>query len=48
MTSFHPQGVDNQLLLIATTRVKQIEGSWPALKLVIPKFAASFTGTGEI
>ena len=46
MTSFSPVGVDDQLLLIATTRVMQQDDSWPALKIVIPKLDASFTGTG--
>ena len=36
------------MLLIACTRAPQQEGSWPSLKLAIPKLEGAFTGTGHL
>lgn len=46
MTSFHPEGVEDHLLLIASTRVPQDDGLPSRLRLRIPRSAAYFTGTG--
>ena len=47
ITSFTAERVVGELLLIACTRVPQQEGSWPSLKLAIPKLEGAFTGTGS-
>ena len=46
MTSFRPEGVDDHLLLIASTTVAQEGGSPAALRLRIPRSRAYFTGVG--
>ena len=46
MTSFHPEGVEDHLLLIASTRMPQDDGLPSQLRLKIPRSAAYFTGTG--
>ena len=46
MTSFHPEDVEDHLLLIASTRVQQDDGLPSKLRLKIPRSAAYFTGTG--
>ena len=48
ITSFTAERVDEELLLIACTSIPQQEGSWPSLKLAIPKLEGAFTGTGKI
>ena len=46
MTSFHPEGVEDQLLVIASTTVPQDDGLPSRLRLKIPRSGAYFTGTG--
>ena len=46
MTSFRPEGAEDQLLLIASTTVQQERGSPSALRLRIPRSRAYFTGVG--
>ncbi|BDA42154.1 Pyridoxal kinase [Coccomyxa sp. Obi] len=48
MTSFHPEGVEDHLLLIASTRAPQNDGLPSQLRLRIPRSAAYFTGTGDL
>ncbi|CAL8468163.1 g7702 [Coccomyxa elongata] len=48
MTSFHPEGVEDHLLLIASTRMSQDDGLPSQLRLKIPRSAAYFTGTGDL
>ncbi len=46
MTSFHPEGVTDYLVLIASTTVPQDDGLPSRLRLRVPRSAAYFTGTG--
>ena len=46
MTSFHPEGVEDHLLVIASTTVPQDDGLPCRLRLKIPRSGAYFTGTG--
>lgn len=48
MTSFHPEGVDDHLFVIASTTVPQADGLPSRLRLKIPRSSAYFTGTGTI
>ena len=47
LTSFSVADDADSLWLIASTRLPQRQGSWPSLKLRIPRLDASFTGTGK-
>jgi len=47
MTSFHPEGVDDHLFVIASTTVPQADGLPSRLRLKIPRSNAYFTGTGS-
>jgi hypothetical protein len=48
MTSFRPQGVEDYLLVVASTTVQQEAGSPSALRLKIPRSKAYFTGVGAL
>ncbi|KAK9901557.1 hypothetical protein WJX75_001740 [Coccomyxa subellipsoidea] len=48
MTSFHPEGVEDHLLVIASTTVPQDDGLPSRLRLKIPRSGAYFTGTGDL
>lgn len=47
MTSFHPEGVEDHLLVIASTNLPQAEGMPSRLQIRIPRSKAYFTGTGR-
>lgn len=46
MTSFYPEGVEDHLLVIASTTQPQEEGMPSRLRVRIPCSQAYFTGTG--
>lgn len=48
ITSFHPEGVEDHMLLLASTRMPQDDGLPSRLRLRIPRSAAYFTGTGDL
>lgn len=47
ITSFHPEGADDHLLVIASTNRPQEEGMPSHLRMQIPRSKAYFTGTGS-
>ena len=47
MTSFHPEGMEDYLLVIASTNLPQAEGMPSRLQVQIPRSKAYFTGTGR-
>ena len=46
ITSFHPEGADDHLLVFASTNQPQEEGMPSQLRMQIPRSKAYFTGTG--
>ncbi len=47
ITSFHPEGAEDHLLVIASTTLPQEEGMPSTLRVQIPRSKAYFTGTGD-
>ena len=48
MTSFHPEGVEDHLLVLASTTQPQEEGAPSSVRVQLPRSQAYFTGTGLI
>ncbi|KAK9817057.1 hypothetical protein WJX72_008930 [[Myrmecia] bisecta] len=48
VTSMFPEGVEDTLLLVASTTQPQCPQSWPRLKVKVPRKQAYFTGTGDL
>ena len=46
MTSFHPEGVEDYLVVLASTTQPQEEGMPSSVRVQIPRSQAYFTGTG--
>lgn len=46
MTSFHPEGVEDHLLVLASTMQPQEDGMPSSVRVQIPRSQAYFTGTG--
>ena len=46
MTSFHPEGVDDYLVVIASTTQPQNDNMPSKLRVKLPRSKAYFTGTG--
>ena len=46
MTSFHPEGVDDYLVVIASTTQPQEDNMPSKLRVKLPRSKAYFTGTG--
>ena len=47
MTSFHPEGVEDHLVVLASTTQPQEEGMPSSVRVQIPRSQAYFTGTGS-
>ena len=47
MTSFHPDGVDDYLVVIASTTQPQEDNMPSKLRVKLPRSKAYFTGTGS-
>ena len=43
----HLEAEPDSLIILASTRQPQVEGSWQELKFVLPRKKAYFTGTGR-
>ena len=48
MTSFHPEGVQDHLVVLASTTQPQEEGMPSSVRVQIPRSQAYFTGTGGV